>query len=63
MIAVSLLAVVAITVQTLNNANAQEFKKIPNVIPICTGKGRSNTTSTNPVTPVSKLALSEGLLM
>ncbi len=39
MMAVSLLAVVAISVQNINNANALEFKNFPNVIPICTGKG------------------------
>ena len=52
MIAISLLAVVAITIQTFNNANALESK----VIPVCTGKGKTSTASTptNPVTPVSK---------
>ncbi len=58
MIAISLLAVVAITIQTFNNANALESK----VIPFCTGKGKSSTTPapTNPVTPVSKyLSLAE----
>jgi hypothetical protein len=62
MMAVSLLAVVAISIQTVSNVSAQEFKNIPNVIPICTGKGKTTTTPVNPVTPVSKLAASEGLL-
>ena len=56
MIAVSLLAVIAVTAQTLNSANAQEAK----VIPLCTGKGKTSTPS-NPVTPVSEYSLLAGI--
>lgn len=50
--AISLLAVVVITVQSWDNANAQEIKKTP----ICSGKGKTSTTPAKPVTPVSKFS-------
>jgi|KBSMisStandDraft_5_1062788.scaffolds.fasta_scaffold6506465_1 hypothetical protein len=57
MIAFSLLTIIAVTAQTLNSANAQESK----VIPVCTGKGKTSTTPSNPATPVSEYSSLAGI--
>jgi len=56
-IAVCLLAVIAVTTSTLNSANAQESK----VIPVCTGKGKTSTTPSDPATPVSEYSSLAGI--